>query len=227
MDVILDLNLERTDKLIKVANPTTEIRNSIVADMNGGCTQNTVVGVDSPAVQVANMTRNYVTALENLQSLSVDNAERVHTALSDAKEGFEEVDNNMEASQWWFIVAVVLTALLMLITTVFMYGVVSAWKGIQRPECFAKVHKYIGMPLFGSLIVLSMIAFVVSAIVAVMGADVCTGSPEKNTISVLSRKEANMDPLLFDMTVYFVQVIILHIILHLGPFITYLLMKLT
>jgi succinate dehydrogenase hydrophobic anchor subunit len=175
--------------------------------MYGGCTQNMVVSVDSPAVQVANMTRNYVMALNNLQSLSVDNAERVHTALSDAKESFEDVEYNMGASQWWFIVAVTLTALLMLITMVFMYGVVSAWKGIQRPDCFAKVHKYIGMPFFVSLIVLAILTFAVSAIAAVMGADVCTGSPEKNTISVLSRKEANMDPLLFDMTVYFVQVI--------------------
>jgi len=195
-------------KLIIVSNQTKTHRDSILDGLSNSTNwcPNAAANPTTPVlgIPIANVTSELVTNLNGLSDFNIRGAITLEETLQEASTEQEEISFEMDLYSWWFYVTLGFILLLDLLCIIFICGVITAWCG-KQPVAFNKFQTFIAMPIFSFLVNISWLFTSGFALAAVLNADVCTGSPEENLVAIFHEKEAEMNPLLFGMTKYYVE----------------------
>uniref|UniRef100_A0A7S2ERE7 Uncharacterized protein n=1 Tax=Ditylum brightwellii TaxID=49249 RepID=A0A7S2ERE7_9STRA len=225
MKGVIEHNMFGIADSTQASNQASNVRNAVLAGLPQWCPNsqdNTItipsgslisepkgigveaVGENSITLSFANWTANVEENLLSLGSFATEGQLGIHTALGEAYDKADEIEKRMTKYKWLFFLALAVIVAVDLFTMVFLVGVIQAWKG-RVSRTFIKIQNFFAMPIFTFLINALCLLVCGFMITAVLSADVCTGGPERNVISIFNQQEAYLDPLLFQMTTYYVE----------------------
>ena len=141
----------------------------------------------------------------SLSDMIAPGAQTIARTLDIANVNAQDVEQTMSEFIFWYGLSMFFIVLIDAITLFLLAGVYLASRSEPSPriEC---IQTRIFLPVFTLLISASWFMTAAFAVAAVFSADVCTGSPESNIVAVFYEKEQTMDPLLYSMTQYYVEV---------------------
>ena len=226
---VINNNLQRVDALISSGKQAIEVRDVAIEQLSSWCPNaaagenqtlllsaqdipSTIDAIDNGdgtiSVNFYNQTEELLETLEELEDFLVPGSLRVEETLGLARRNAVKVNNTFEDTSWWFYFAVVFTILVDILTLFFMAGVFGAWT-YRLPMFLERVQTYVIFPIFSGLLGLLWLCVSGFVFTLVLNADLCSGSPEENVVAILHQREKEIEPLLFDMASYYVEVSLL------------------
>lgn len=174
-----------------------------------------IVGDLDPDFYIVDSNGDYVILVEllrmaaaegytRLNDFGVATSDTVKGVLESASANANEIQDEMDQFLYWYGLSIFVVVAIDAIAICLMFGVFMAQK-TKPSKMFESVLSYILLPIFILLIDLSWVVTATFAVVTILSADVCTGSPETNLKAVFHEKQASMETLLYDMTVYYVE----------------------
>lgn len=221
-DMIFD-NLERINDLILTGQQAALVRSQATEELASWCPKAaenawTLSSGNFPQILVSqegedkfsslslkNETNDLLKALEDLEDFLIPGSLRVEDSLVRARNhGIKIYETFDDTADWWFHFVVVFTIIFDALAITFMVGCCLAWT-YRLPKCFERLQTYVILPSFCGILLMFCISVSGFAFALVLNADLCSGSPEENVVSIIQEKELEMDPLLFKMADYYVE----------------------
>lgn len=155
--------------------------------------------------QVDNLRASLALSYFSLDNMISDGAQTISKSLDTASKNAQDVEDGFNRFLFWYGLSMFFIVAIDLLTIALLGGVYVASRSNPSAKA-ANIMTNILIPTFTIFMILSWVTTAIFGAVSIFSADVCTGSPELNIVAVFHEKEQTMDPLLYAMTKYYVEV---------------------
>ena len=140
-----------------------------------------------------------------LENMIASGAQSIARSLVFATDNADEIEKEMTKFIFWYGLSMFFIVAIDALTLLLLFGVFAASRA-NPSRVIEFFQTRLIVPLFFVFVNVAWIVSVIFTVVAVLSADMCTGSPEHNIVAIFHEKEQTMDPLLYSMTKYYVEV---------------------
>lgn len=155
-------------------------------------------------VDVDGMRSEFIELYSTLGNMIADSSINVVDALDEASNNAQDETDNMDEFLWWYGTCLFFLLALDALTIIFMVGAYMASK-TDTSIWFENLLSCVFLPIFAFLVNVSWMLTSGVATAAVLTADACSGSPEKNLVAIFHEKQQTLDPLLYSLTKYYIE----------------------